>query len=306
MVDKRFTVRIWGARGSYPMPGPTTLRYGGNTTCVEVQVGGHTLIFDAGTGIINLGYDLVRRARENGGKPIVATILLTHMHHDHTQGFPFFPPAYLGSSVLHIIGPRTFEQDLEETINHAVLPPSFPMSLHEMPSLKTISNLRETEMVIMDPGTQAPRVVNSYHNLIETSPDAVRVRVLKSYAHPKGGVYIYRVDWHEASMVFATDTEGYIATDQRIVNFARDTDLLIHDCQYTQQDYAASKQGWGHSTPQMACDVARACGAARLVLFHHEPRYTDDAIAAMEHEAQKMFPYTQAACEGMEIDLTEK
>ncbi len=303
MGDERFTVRIWGARGSYPMPGPTTLRYGGNTTCVEVQVGGHTLIIDAGTGIINLGYDLVRRARENGGQPIVATILLTHMHHDHTQGFPFFPPAYLGSSVLHIVGPRTFEQDLEETLNHAVLPPSFPVSLHEMPSLKTISNLRETEMVIMDPGIHAPRVVNSYHNSVELSPDAVRIRVLKSYAHPKSGVYIYRIEWRNASMVFASDTEGYVDTDRRIVNFARDADLLIHDCQYSQEHYSASKQGWGHSTPEMACAVAKMCNTRQLVLFHHEPRYNDETIAEMEVLAQKLFPCTHAAYEGMEIDL---
>jgi phosphoribosyl 1,2-cyclic phosphodiesterase len=306
MLDERFVVRIWGARGSYPMPGPTTLRYGGNTTCVEVEVGGHTLIIDAGTGIINLGYDLVRRAKENGGHPIVATVLLTHMHHDHTQGFPFFPPAYIGSSVLHIVGPRTFEQDLEETLNHAVLPPSFPVRLHEMPSLKTVSNLRETEMVIMEPGEHTPRVVNTYHNNLEPSPDAVRIKVLKSYAHPKSGCYIYRIEWHNAAMVFASDTEGYVDTDRRLVNFARDADLIIHDSQYTQQDYLASKQGWGHSTPQMAIDVARMSGARRLVLFHHEPRYNDDAIAAMEADAQKYFPRVQAAFEGMEIDLSDK
>jgi phosphoribosyl 1,2-cyclic phosphodiesterase len=306
MADERFVVRIWGARGSYPMPGPSTLRYGGNTTCVEVEVGGHTLIIDAGTGIINLGYDLVRRARANGGQPIVASILLTHMHHDHTQGFPFFAPAYIGSSILHIVGPRTFEQDLEETLNHAVLPPSFPVSLAEMPSLKTVANLRETEMVVMEPGDHTPRIINSYHNSMEFSDDAVRVRAMKSYAHPKSGVYIYRIDYHNCSVVFASDTEGYIDTDRRLVNFARDTDLIIHDSQYTEGDYTASRQGWGHSTPQMACEVARLCNARRLVLFHHEPRYDDESIADMEADAQKLFPATQAAYEGLEIDLTDK
>ncbi|NJL35282.1 MAG: MBL fold metallo-hydrolase, partial [Chloroflexaceae bacterium] len=123
MMGEQFIVRFWGTRGSYPVPGPHTLRYGGNTTCVELQIGQHTLIIDAGTGIINLGYDLLRRSKENGGIPISATILLTHMHHDHTQGFPFFLPAYQGTSTLHILGPRTFDEELEDTLNHAVLPP---------------------------------------------------------------------------------------------------------------------------------------------------------------------------------------
>ena len=119
-------VRFWGVRGSYPVPGSRTVRYGGNTACVEVQAGAHTIILDAGTGIINLGLELLRRARANGNKPVVATLFFSHMHHDHTQGFPFFRPAYVGASTLHILGPKVFQSDLEETLSHAMLPPSFP------------------------------------------------------------------------------------------------------------------------------------------------------------------------------------
>ena len=99
-------IRFWGVRGSHPVPGPRTVRIGGNTACVEIQAGAHTIILDAGTGIINLGTDLMRRSRAHGGHSITATILFSHMHNDHTQGFPFFEPAYAGASTLHILGPN--------------------------------------------------------------------------------------------------------------------------------------------------------------------------------------------------------
>lgn len=303
METDQFIARFWGTRGSYPVPGSGTVRYGGNTACVELQVGKHILVIDAGTGIINLGYDLLRRSKANNGAAIVATILLTHMHHDHTQGFPYFPPAYIGTSVLHILGPRTFEEELEETLTHAVLPPSFPISLHEMPSFKVARSLSETDTVVLDQEQSKPYIYNIYHDHIEHSPDMVRVHIHKSYAHPRNGVYIYRVEWHGKSVVFASDTEGYVGGDRRLVDFARDTDLLVHDAQYTQGDYVASKQGWGHSTPQMACEVARLANARRLVLFHHDPRHNDEQIAALEREAQSLFPNTIAAYEGLEIVL---
>mgnify|MGYP005843044957 CR=1 FL=1 len=297
----QFIARFWGARGSYPVPGAHTVRYGGNTTCVEFRVGKHSIIIDSGTGIINLGYDLLRRSQQQGGKPIIATILLTHMHHDHTQGFPYFPPAYIGTSILHILGPRTFEEDLEETLNHAVLPPSFPVSLHEMPSFKIVRSLSETDTVVFDEEPSKPHIYNVYHDRIEHSADMVRVHIHKSYAHPRNGVYIYRIEWRGKSVVFSSDTEGYVGTDQRLVNFARNTDLIIHDAQFTQRDYVTSKQGWGHSTPQMACEVACQAKARQLVLFHHDPRYGDEQLDALQAEAQELFPNTIAAYEGLEI-----
>src|SRR5687767_4489667 len=107
-MSHTMTIKFWGVRGSHPVPGSATVRYGGNTPCVEVRAGQHMIILDAGTGIIGLGKDLVRRSREQGG-PIEATLLFSHMHHDHTQGFPFFTPAYIGPSRLHIFGPGIFE-----------------------------------------------------------------------------------------------------------------------------------------------------------------------------------------------------
>lgn len=298
-----FVVRFWGVRGSYPVPGPSTVRYGGNTPCVELQVGNHTIILDAGTGIIGLGKELVRRSRQNNNKPIVATILLSHMHHDHTQGFPFFAPAHLGSSILYILGPHTFERKLEESLRHVVLTPNFPVSLQELPSFKIITTVREPDTLILDQKTLDLRIYNIFRDTIRCSPDTVRVHIHKSYAHPINGVYIYRVEWKGKSVVFASDTEGYIGTDRGLVNFARHTDLLIHDAHYTEEDYVQGKQGWGHSTAQMACDVAHLCGAKKLVLFHHHPEYDDAKVAQIEREAQQRFPNTVSAYEVMEIVL---
>jgi phosphoribosyl 1,2-cyclic phosphodiesterase len=302
MDANQFLVRFWGARGSYPVPGPTTVRYGGNTTCVEVLVGNQTLIFDAGTGIINLGRDMVRRARQNGNQPITATLLLTHVHHDHTQGFPFFAPAYIASSTLSILGPRTFDEDLEETLNHAVLPPSFPVGLYEMPSLKVVRSLHENDLIMLEPHTGKLHVQNVHHPDGLQVEDMICVRIHRSLAHPRNGSYVYRVDWHDKSVVFATDTEGYACTDRRLVEFARNTDLLIHDAQYTEQEYL-KRQGWGHSTPEMACEVARLSNTRRLVLCHHDPTHTDEDIREIERATQRTFAETIAAYEGLEIVL---
>jgi phosphoribosyl 1,2-cyclic phosphodiesterase len=299
-------VRFWGVRGSYPVPGPNTVRYGGNTSCVEVQAGVHTIILDAGTGIINLGVELLRRAKASGNKPVVATIFFSHMHHDHTQGFPFFRPAYAGASTLHILGPKVFQSDLEETLSHAMLPPSFPISLDDLASLKIMRNISESNIVLLGHTPSDVRVLNLYHNEIDTSPDLVRVRTYHSYAHPKNGVNIYRISWRGKSVVYATDTEGYVESDQKLVKFAQGADLLIHDAQYRQEDYVDHnnpKQGWGHSTPEMACGVAREARVGQLVLFHHDPFYDDETISDIESHARTLYENTCTAHEGLEIRL---
>ncbi|KPV54613.1 beta-lactamase [Kouleothrix aurantiaca] len=303
MPDDNLIIRFWGVRGSYPVPGPRTVRIGGNTACVEIQAGQHTLILDAGTGIINLGAELMRRSRAMGS-PVTATILFSHMHNDHTQGFPFFDPAYVGASTLHILGPKVFESDLEETLSHAMLPPSFPVALEDLPSLKILRNVNETDIVLIGPRPADVQVLNIYHNEIDPSPDLVRVRTYHSYAHPKSGVNVYSISWRGKTVVYATDTEGYVQSDQRLVKFAKDADVLIHDAQYRIEDYtnpSKPKQGWGHSTPEMAMAVAQASNAKQLVLFHHEPTYADDTITAIEENARKTFPNTSAAYEGLEI-----
>jgi phosphoribosyl 1,2-cyclic phosphodiesterase len=299
------TVRFWGTRGHYPVPGSSTLRYGGNTPCVEVQIGDYPLILDGGTGIANLGHDLLRRARQDGGfTPIRATVLLTHTHHDHTQGLPFFAPLYIGSSKLHILVPYTVRPETTHDLARVVVPRAFPLRPDEMPSFQMIRGLYGNELLLLDPHQGKLHFFDSVHDSLDTAPDdAAYIHILKSITHPRYGVYIYRIEWRGRSLVFATDTEGYVGIDQHLAAFARNTDLLIHDAQYTAHDYAAGQQGWGHSTPEMACAVAQACGAERLILFHHAPTYDDEQVAHMEATAQQLFPNAQAAYEGLEISL---
>ncbi len=299
-------VKFWGVRGSYPVPGPTTVHFGGNTACVEVQANGHTIIFDAGTGIIGLGRRLMEQSAT--GRPLHATLLFSHMHHDHTQGFPFFSPAYVGSCRLDIFGPGVFERDLEDMLGHAMVPPSFPVALQEMNSLKVMSTIRETDVVLLGDAVNGVVMRNVYHEEVEDDAALVRIRALRSHAHPDG-VLIYRLDWRGKSLVYATDIEGYVHSDQRLVNFARGADLLIHDAQYTEDHYLGKRpgfpptQGWGHSTAAMACAVAHDAGVKQLALFHHEPQYDDAVIHGIEAGAGKLFKTTVAAYEGLEIVL---
>ena len=297
MTDN-FTVKFWGVRGSYPAPGKGTVRYGGNTACVEVRFGNRVLILDAGTGIIPLGRDLARR-----GQPLEVTLLLSHLHHDHTQGFPFFVPAYAPGTRLHIYGPGASTETLEKVLEANQSPATFPVTLRDMAAAKDIRSLKESEMVVI--GADGVSVTASGATVSE---DALRVRILHSYAHP-GGVYIYRIEWRGRSLVYATDTEGYVGTDRKLVRFASGCDLLIHDAQYTEEHYRGAlagfpaTQGYGHSTAPMACEVAAAAGARTLVLFHHDPAYDDLMVAAAESAARALFTDVRAAAEGMEIAL---
>jgi phosphoribosyl 1,2-cyclic phosphodiesterase len=299
-MSDELIVKFWGVRGSHPAPGAATVKYGGNTACVEVRAGGRTIVLDAGTGIIPLGRELARRARAEG-RPLETVVLLSHMHHDHIQGFPFFVPAYVPGTRLHIYGPGASVETLGQVLEVNQGPLTFPVSLGEMAASKDIRSLRETDMVVLD--SAGVRVTGPGE---PAAGDAVRVHIHRSYAHP-GGTYIYRVEWHNRSLVYATDTEGYAGTDRRLAAFARGADLLIHDAQYSEAHYRGQApglpvtQGYGHSTPEMACELAGAAGAGTLVLFHHDPNSDDTAIAECETRARKLFPNSVAACEGLEL-----
>jgi phosphoribosyl 1,2-cyclic phosphodiesterase len=299
-MSNELKVKFWGVRGSYPTPGAGTVKYGGNTASVEVWAGNRTIILDAGTGIIPLGRELARTRR--AGEIL---LLLSHMHHDHTQGFPFFVPAYLPSTRLHIYGPDGTHESMKNVLERNQSSETFPIGLREMASSKDIQAVRESsEIIVWD--EDGVRVAES---AVGVRDEAVVIRIHKSYAHP-GGVYVYRITWRGKSIVYATDTEGYIGTDKRLVAFARDADVLIHDAQYLDEHYRGqlegfpATQGFGHSTVSMACEVAASARAGQLILFHHDPSYSDDVIAGMENTAKSLFADSVAAYEGLEIDLT--
>jgi len=290
-------VKFWGVRGSYPAPGAGTVKYGGNTACVEVRAGERVVILDAGTGIIPLGRELARR------HTLEMVLLFSHLHHDHTQGFPFFVPAYMPNTRLHIFGPDGTHESLKNVLEHNQSAETFPVQLREMASSKEIQSVSESQVIVWDEA--GVRVTESHDGMEE---NAVVIRIHKSYAHP-GGVYVYRITWHGKSIVYATDTEGYVGTDRRLVQFAKGADVLIHDAQYLDEHYWGklegfpSTQGYGHSTVTMACEVAIAAEAEQLILFHHEPSYTDVMISGLEASAKAKFPEARAAYEGLELLL---
>ena len=297
-MNEEFIIKFWGVRGSYTTPVAETSKYGGHTSCVEIRAGERTIILDAGTGIIPLGRELAKR------KSSEMILLFSHLHHDHTQGFPFFVPAYIPNTRLHIFGPGGTPETLKRILDHNQSAETFPVSLRDMPAMKDIQSVHESQVIVWD--EENVRVTESSASL---SPDAVVIRIYKSHAHP-GGVYIYRITWCGKSIVYATDTEGYVGMDRKLITFARDADVLIHDAQYSEEHYRGclagfpSTQGWGHSTPAMACEVAASAQTDELILFHHEPAYTDAMVAAQEAAAKKIFPNSRAVYEGLEINLT--
>jgi len=300
-MSNEMKIKFWGVRGSYPTPGVGTVKYGGNTASVELQAGNRTIILDAGTGIIPLGRELARTKR--AGEIL---LLLSHMHHDHTQGFPFFVPAYMPNAKLHIYGPDGTHESMKNVLERNQSSETFPLGLRDMASAKDIQAVRESQVIVWDEA--GVRVAESASGLDD---EAIVIRIHKSYAHP-GGVFVYRITWRGKSVVYATDTEGYVGTDKRLVKFAKDADVLIHDAQYLDEHYWGqlegfpSTQGFGHSTVTMASEVARASEAGQLILFHHEPAYSDDMIAGMDASAKAQFGEAQAAYEGLEIVLRDE
>jgi phosphoribosyl 1,2-cyclic phosphodiesterase len=303
-MSEPMRVTFWGVRGSYPSPGPQTARVGGNTACVEVRAGIHQIILDAGTGIIRLGSTLATQHYADKN-PITATLLFTHTHHDHTQGFPFFKPVYFQTTTLYVFGPKTLEEDLHEVLARAMLPPVFPITLDQLPCVRIVRNLNESETLVLARDHPEPQVVAGRLPPTLSMPENVLIHVMRSYAHPQG-VYIYRIEYQGKALVYATDTEGYVGGDQRLIRFARDATLLIHDAQYTEAEYSnpqMSKQGWGHSTWQMAVNVAQMARVQQLVLFHHDPDHSDEMLEKLERDARAAFPATRLAHEGMVVEV---
>lgn len=296
-------VRFWGVRGSYPSAGDEFARFGGNTACVEVEAAGSTIILDAGTGIIPLGRSLLRQARKQDSKA-KCVLLFSHLHHDHTQGFPFFAPAYAPGSRIFGFGPDFLGYGPRAAVEEIMRPPLFPVRYSDLNADMTFDVIRETDVLLVSNG----EIQVAQADALPQDHGELRIRVLRSYAHP-GGVLHYRFDWNGKSLVYATDTEGYVSGDRRLVNFARGTDLLIHDAQYTDEHYLGLEpglsvtQGFGHSTISMACQVAHDSDAKKLVLFHLAPEYSDARLDKIRCQAQEIFPRAEVAYEGLVICL---
>jgi phosphoribosyl 1,2-cyclic phosphodiesterase len=248
-------VRIWGARGSVPSPGPETVRYGGNTSCVQVTLDDGTMIvLDAGTGIRNLGMTL-------GANPSRLHILLTHLHLDHIQGLVFFAPAFRPEAEIAIWGPAAAETSLEDRIARYISAPLSPVEVRELPCHVSFRDAPETEWEI----------------------GSARIRAA-SVTH-RGPTLGYRITEGDASICYIPDHEPALGArlddldPDWISGFelARNASLLIHDCQYTPAEYPGHI-GWGHSSIVDALAFANRVAAKRVLLFHHDPLHSDDEL----------------------------
>jgi ribonuclease BN (tRNA processing enzyme) len=296
-----FRVRFWGVRGSYPTADLSTLTIGGNTSCVEVVVAGRRLIFDAGTGIIPLGKELC----DGASSAPTAYVFLSHTHIDHVIGLCFFEPLQTAKAHSFILGPGDSQGALTRSLRHLTHSHLFPVSLDELKGKKEIFSLVGGEVIRFRSRGKRPKIDA---NGAATSPDAneVIVKTFKSPAHPLNGVMLYRVHYKNESVVYATDIEQQEGGYPEIIEFVRGADLLIHDAQYLNEEYnsrAKPRKGWGHSTLDMATDVAKKAGVKRLALFHHEPTHDDETMRKIEKQAKRLFRSSVVAYQGMEIVL---
>lgn len=304
-----FKVKFRGVRGSYPVANKDFLEYGGNTSCVEVNVGGHLIILDAGTGLIELGNELMTKYIESGSTltertPVKATILLSHIHQDHIIGIPFFKPMHLASTKLHLFGGVAQDEKLETELSKLLFTKTFPLDLGDIAAELKIKDLNETNYIILRHGEDpiVTRVYDFYSS--ECKEDDVVISCYKSFAHPQSGVYVYKITYKGKSLVYASDKESYAGGDKKLIKFARNCNLLIHDSQYTTEDYLSlytPKQGFGHSTYEMALDAKKQINAEKVVFFHFDPAYDDEKL----NELNKAFGKEDAimAKEGLEIDI---
>ncbi len=278
MEKTDFKVKFWGVRGSIPTPGRECVKIGGNTACVEVRCGDRLIILDAGSGIRELGLRLVNEM------PINATILFSHLHWDHIQGFPFFTPSFVAGNKLNLFAEKKLNKTFESLLSGQMMYPHFPVTLKDMDAHFTFN-----ELVYGD----------------EIDFKDVKIKTSKNN-HPDGCI-AFRIEYKGKSIVYATDTEHYSCVDPILAKRAQGADYIIYDTQFSDDEYAGSKgvprTGWGHSTWQEGVKLAKAANVKNLVLFHHDPSHTDEIVKRMETEAQKRFPNTIAAYEGLEIYL---
>jgi phosphoribosyl 1,2-cyclic phosphodiesterase len=268
-----FWVKFWGVRGTVPCPGPATVRYGGNTACVEVMCGGQRLIFDAGTGLRALGASLA------GQDGLDAHIFLTHTHIDHINGFPFFRPAYRpGNSFQLWAGHLTGNNGtLQEVLSGMMRAPLFPVPLDIMHACIAFHDFKAGAVFEPVPGV-----------VLRTAP----------LNHPNGATG-YRIEYAGKAVCYVTDTEHREGElDQSIVELIRGSQIVIYDATYTEEEYPTYR-GWGHSTWNQGVRLCAAAKAGRLVAFHHDPDHDDADLDAIGAALEQARPGSVVAREGL-------
>jgi phosphoribosyl 1,2-cyclic phosphodiesterase len=272
----RFQVRFWGVRGSIAAPGTATAHYGGNTSSLEVRCSGRLLLFDAGTGLRELGIALA------GETPLDADLYLTHTHFDHVCGLPFFKPFFQPQNRFrlwagHLGGGLTLQRVMREFM----IAPLFPVPPEIFKAAMEYRDFKAGNTLPSAPGIT-----------VRTAP----------LNHPDGATG-YRVEHGGKSFCYITDTEHVPGSpDKNVLALMHRADLVVYDSMYTDEEYARSFVGWGHSTWQEAVRLAKLAQVKKLVLFHHDPEHDDARLDAIAREAGALLPGTVLAREGMVLE----
>jgi phosphoribosyl 1,2-cyclic phosphodiesterase len=303
-------IRFWGVRGSIPCPGPQTVKYGGNTLCLEMRFKDpdRLIIIDAGSGIRRLGNHLIR-ANDNG-RTFKADLFLTHTHLDHILGFPFFSPVYAGNTHLKIYGPVTSEDEsLEVVMGRQLSYHYFPVRQRELPADIEYINLKEGCFDLGDGIMLTTKYLN--HPLLCFGYRFEYQRKVLCTAYDTEPFHnIFSVDPQDPSYDEAMAKEGALAAaaeNRRIQDFIKGADVLIHDAQFTRQEYESGKKGWGHTSVEDAIRTAKRAGVRILALLHHDPMRTDSQLDDLaekycnpHHDGD---PEIFFAREGMEVKI---
>ena len=300
--DSGMRLKFWGVRGSIPTPGPATVLYGGNTSCIELRAEGQIIILDAGTGLRQLGRELDREFQE---QPLQLNLLLSHTHWDHIQGLPFFQPLYRPNNRIRILGYEGARSGLFKVLSSQMESPFFPVGLKELPSNVEIDELRDMDFQLGN------------------------VRVQAYFANHPGICVGYRLTTRDGSVAFFPDNEppnrlqhqpGAANADEptrrgfaehelrKFVEFLRDVDVLILDSQYDAEEYL-QHEGWGHGCVDDVVQIAVEAGVKQLFLFHHDPDHDDAKVTAMVQHARQLAAKMksplkiEAAREGLVVKL---
>jgi phosphoribosyl 1,2-cyclic phosphodiesterase len=276
-MSNKFTIRFWGVRGSIPCPGPSTARFGGNTSCVEVRCGDRLIIFDGGTGLRELGNSLMK-----SGSKLDADIFLSHCHIDHVNGLPFFAPFFSDAHTFRLwAGHLLPDYNLEDTLRSLMSHPLFPVEVEIFQADMRYRDFRAGETFDLGDGIR-----------LKTAP----------LNHP-GGATGYRLDFAGKSFAYLTDNEIRPAgPDSRLVDLAYGADLAVYDCTYTDKEIG-TKLGWGHSSWRQGLQLADAAHIKSFCLFHHAPEHDDAAMDKIAFEAATARKGTIAAVEGLIVEL---
>jgi phosphoribosyl 1,2-cyclic phosphodiesterase len=305
------TVTFWGVRGSIPCPGSTTVEYGGNTACLELRYGGEDrlIIIDAGSGIRPLGNYLMQHDLPKG--PINTSIFITHTHWDHIMGFPFFTPIFIPGTNLTIYGPVTYEDEgLERIIGDQLTYRYFPIKHSELAANIKYVALKECTMELDD----GLKITTKYLN----HP----ILCLGYRFEYEGRTFCTAYDTEPFRNVFPTDPEdpgydemaaeeGELASreeNEKLLQFYSGANLVIHDSQYTHEEYLSSKLGWGHSSFEFVINATHKAGVERVALFHHDPMRTDKQLTTLDEQftgkvSDKTSTEFFMAKEGMTIEV---